>query len=234
MQGYEAHVFRTFQLNVPVIVPLAELQSILPTGFTALASPSGSSTAQITLGFVYHQRSERVGSVDGPSSVLAVTALVHNDALDRNETVLLANEQSDSTSVANANALFGEGTTRLAQVEAEIVEQDDLLDLNFDVTDEDLGLKLKVRATASAVNMTRVGQDPILTPFRAVNGTIAANSFFGANRYDNKSVPITSSNPRIEVPGMRLRLPGGDVSILNLGTAMTFQRWRDNYFKLEN
>jgi hypothetical protein len=235
LQGYEAHAFRTFQLNVPVFVPLAELQNILPAGFTAIASPSGSSTAQVTLGLIYHQRTERVGSVDGPASSLAVTATVRNVSLGRNETVLLANEQSNAASVANANAIFGEGTTRLAEVESEIEEESGLLQLNFDVTDEDIGLKLKVRARVSALNMTRVALDPNSTPFRALNGTVAANSFFQTMRYDNVSLSTAAGNPRVDVPGSGdvLRLPGGNLSILNVGAAMTFQRWRENYTKLE-
>lgn len=231
MQGYEAHVFRTFQLNVPVFVPLAELQNTLPPNFSAVANPSGSATAAITIAFIFHQRSERVGSVDGPADGLVVTAVVHNDLLQRNETVLLVNEQSDATSVANANTLFGEGTTRLAQVETEIEEQNGVLNLKFDATDDDLRLRVKVQATVSAVSMTRVGQDPLLTPFRAVNGHIAGNAFLGANRYDTGSAPVTPSNPGLEMPGS-LRLPGGDISIVSLGSSISLNRWRDNYFKL--
>lgn len=234
VQGYQAHAFRTFQLNVPVFVPLGELQSILPPGFNAIASPSGSSTAQVSLGLIYHQRTERVGSVDGPASSLAVTATVRNAVLGRNETVLLANEQSNPTSVANANEVFGEGTTRLAEVETEIEEQSGQLQLKFEVTDEDIGLKLNVRARVDANNMTRVVQDPNSTIFRAVNGRTAANSFIQTIRYDNVSVPVSEGNPRVEAPGRgdTLRLPGGALSILNLGTAMTFQRWRENFTKL--
>ena len=64
-------------------------------------------------------------------------------------------------------------------LEAESEEQNDLFDVKFDVTDEGLGLKVQVRVTVTAVNMTRVTQDPFSVPFRAVNGTIAANSFGG-------------------------------------------------------
>jgi hypothetical protein len=123
MQGYEAHVFRTFQLGVSAFVPLVQLQSILPAGFTALANPTGSDTAQVGMAFIFYQRSERGGGVDGPASALAVTALVRNSLLARNETVLLANEQNNPASVANANAIFGEGTTRLADVETLIEEK---------------------------------------------------------------------------------------------------------------
>jgi hypothetical protein len=98
MQGYEAHVFRTFQLSVSVVVPLAQLQSILPAGFIALANPAGSDTAQVGMSLIFYQRSERAATeADGPASVLAVTALVRNSLLSRNETVLLANEQNNPT-----------------------------------------------------------------------------------------------------------------------------------------
>src|SRR4051812_16607357 len=42
---------RTYQVNIPVLVPISELQSLMPAGFTALETPSGSNTGTLTLGF---------------------------------------------------------------------------------------------------------------------------------------------------------------------------------------
>jgi len=233
MEGHEAHVFRTFQVGVSAFVPLAQLQSILPGDFTAIANPPGSNTAQIGIAFIFHQRSERSGVVDGPASVLVVTAVVRHSLLARNETVLLANEQSDPASVTSANAMFGEGTTRLAEVEARIDEKNGWLRLKFEGRDKDLRLKLKLEATVSAAAMTKVRQDPVATPFRALNGTTAASSFFLANEFDTVTVTINEDNFRMDAPHDVLHLPGGDLTLVGMGPAMTLQRWRDIYFKLE-
>jgi hypothetical protein len=231
MQGYQSHVFRTFQVNLSAFVPLAQLQSILPSGFTAIAA--GPDIAQIGIGLIFHQRSERVGGTDGPVSALVVTAVVRNVVRARNETVLLANEQNDSVSVANTNALFGEGTTRLAEVTTRIDEKKGVLHFKFDAKDNDIGLKLKLQAIASVAGMTRVSQDPAAVPFRAVNGTTAANAFLGTNRYDNVAVTITDDNFSLDVPNDTLGLPGGDLTIVSVGPTMTVQRWRENFYKLE-
>ena len=234
MQGYEAHVFRTFQLSVSVVVPLAQLQSILPAGFIALANPAGSDTAQVGMSLIFYQRSERAATgADGPASVLAVTALVRNSLLSRNETVLLANEQNNPTSVANANSLFGEGTTRLADIEALIEEKKDSLRFRFEATDKDLRLRVKLQAFVPSLALTTVRQDSVATPFRALNGIIAGNSYFGANRYDVTTMTITEDNFDINVPQDVLHLPGGDLAIVGMGATIGVQRWRDNYFKLD-
>jgi hypothetical protein len=232
MQGYQSHVFRTFQVNVTVLVSLSQLQGILPGDFNAIAAAP--EIAQVGIGLIFHQRSERGGGVDGPVSALVVTTVARNVVRARNETLLLANEQNDPVSVANTNALFGEGTTRLAGVTTRVDEKNGLLYFKFDAKDNDIGLKLKIQAIASAAGMTRVNQDPAAVPFRAVNGTTAASAFFGTNRYDNKAVTITDQNFNLDVPNDTFGLPGGNLTIVSVGSTMTVQRWRENFFKLES
>jgi hypothetical protein len=233
IQGYELRIFRTFVLNVPVFVPLGELQAILPNGFVAVANPAGSNTASILVSFVYHQRTERTGGVFGPSTLFVVTGSAFNSFLQRNETMLLANEQSDPTSVEKANEFFGEGTSRLAQIEANVDESSGLLSFRFDVNDDFLNLRLKLRAVGPAANVTRVIQDPVSTPLRALSGRLAMRSSWPANQFDNTVVTISEDNPRVQAPGHRLRLPGGDLTMVALGTTMTIQRWRESFFKAE-
>jgi hypothetical protein len=232
MQGYQAHVFRTFQVNVLAFVSLAQLQAILPSGFDAIASGPGLS--QLGIGLIFQQRTERGGGVDGPISALVVTSVVRNVARARNETVLLANEQNDPISVANTNALFGEGTTRFADVAVRVDERNGLLYFKFDARDNAIGLKLKLHTVAPGVGMTRVNQDPAAAPFRALNGTTAAKAFFGTNRFDTATVTITDGNFSLDIPSDTLRLPGGDLTIVSVGSAFTVQRWRENFFKLED
>jgi hypothetical protein len=233
VQGYESRVFRTLALGVPVFVPLPELQAILPEGFTAIANPSGSTTALITLGLTYHQRGERIGGRDGPVSTVNVTAAVFNSLLQRNETVILANEQNEPVSVTNVNALQGEGASRLARVDTEIEENDGLVYVRFDVRDKDLGLRLRVQAVGPAVIGTRVVADPSSLPVRAVSGRTARNSMRVTTQYDNNAVEITRHNLRVHAPARTLRLPGGDLTIVQMGATMTFQRWREQFLKLE-
>lgn len=232
MQGYEAHVFRTFQLVVSAFVPIAQLKEILPPGFTALATPAGSDTAQIAISFIFYQRSERPTGVDGPASAMVVTSVVRNSLLGRNESVLLANEQNNPASVANANTLFGEGTARVAEVKALIEEKEDSFRFRFEVADKALRLRLKLQAIAPSAVPSVAMQDPVPTPFRALNANVAGNSFVAANRYDATTVAITEDNFRLDVPD-ELRLPGGELTLVGLGATMSVQRWRDNYFKLD-
>jgi hypothetical protein len=182
----------------------------------------------------FHQRSERSGVVDGPASVLSRHGSRPTLVLARNETVLLANEQSDPASVTSANAMFGEGTTRLAEVEARIDEKNGWLRLKFEGRDKDLRLKLKLEATVSAAAMTKVRQDPVATPFRALNGTTAASSFFLANEFDTVTVTINEDNFRMDAPHDVLHLPGGDLTLVGMGPAMTLQRWRDILLQARN
>jgi len=233
MQGYQAHAIRTFQVNAPAFVSVAQLQAILPSGFNAIASGPG--VAQLGISLIFQQRTERAGGVDGPTSALVVTAVVRNVVRARNETILLANEQSDPISVTNTNALFGQGTTRLAEVTTRIDERNGLLYFKFDAKDYDIGLKVKLQAIAPGAGMTRVNQDPAVSPFRAVNGTTAANAFFGTNRFDILTLTITDDNFNLDVPNDTLRLPGGDLAIVSVGRRSPFSdgaristSWRAN------
>ncbi len=54
--GAENRLLRTFVVQVPVLVPLAELQAALPPGFNAVANPAGSNTGQVTASFFFQQR----------------------------------------------------------------------------------------------------------------------------------------------------------------------------------
>jgi hypothetical protein len=237
IDGYETRLFRTFQLNVPLFVPLEELQRILPGGFSAIANPSESQTAAIALSLVFHQHNERLGGAtglefDGPVSTLAITSTVRNVQLNRNEAVVLANEQNNAESVLNANAFFGDGAVRLAHVKADIEEKNESLKFRFDVADDDIGLELVVVAVGPAAMTGRVVLGPG-TPNRALSGQSARRSYRSASQYDNIAVTITPSNLRVRAPHDTLHLPGGDLTIVGLGAAMTFQHWREQLLKLE-
>jgi hypothetical protein len=108
-----------------------------------------------------------------------------------------------------------------------------MLRFRFEASDQDLRLRLKVQAIVPSIPPNTVSQDPVATPFRALNGIVAGNSFVGANRYDLTTVTITGDNFRIDVPHDVLRLPGGDLAIAGWGSTMSVHRWRDNYFKLD-
>ena len=232
IQGYESRVFRTFQLSVPMFVPLAELQAILPNGFTAVANPAGSNTALVTLGFVHEQRGERGGGVDGPVSTFVVTTSVRNALLNRLETAILGNEQNEQNSVNNANQIFGDGTARLADMDSQVEEDDGMLHVRFDVSDDDLGLSLKVRAIGPSAIATRVIQSPF-GPLRAFSGITAKNSVWVANQFDSQNVTIMADTVRVQAPAHVLRLPGGELKMLSVGTSINFQRWRETFFKVE-
>jgi len=91
LAGAEAHHLWTLRLNFNVFVPLAELQAILPAGFTATETAHGSGLAAVFLYFNLQERIERVGlGTFGPGSSLSVGCLAGNMALNRLENLYLA------------------------------------------------------------------------------------------------------------------------------------------------
>jgi hypothetical protein len=236
-----ARLFSTFRLSFNVIVPLAQLQAILPAGYLATElAPAGSGLATVILQFRFQERLERVGvGMFGPTSGLFVFHPARNGALNRSELLLLAAEDSNTPAADAFNAVFGPGNDRLAEVETEIEEKAGQLKFTFEVEDEGIGLKLKVRAQGPAAIDTQGAHADAGGPLRGLNNGATANAayWFGAMA-DSRSVPITSTNFSLRIGSGRfgdgiLRLPGGALDVMGVGPSFTFIRWFEVPFQLE-
>ena len=171
-----------------------------------------------------------------------------NTALNRPEGLLLAIEFSDESQVNCFNAVFGPGSSRVANVETEIREKRGQLQMKFDVRDPEIGLRVQVQADGPAAIVDRGRADPA-GPLRSVNGGISASSAFTAGQqFDFLLVPRTPDNLTLKVGYRhqrwddrgngdngddekvdrngrgRLRLPGGSLQIMGVGAAFNFQR----------
>ena len=114
-----------FRLDVPALVPVAQLQAILPAGFNATEFPApGSGRALLPLLFLFQERCERFAQPSGFGSFsgLSVVHTAHNSVMNRNEILVLAAEFSEASNVDCFNAAFGPGSARLADVEVEVEE----------------------------------------------------------------------------------------------------------------
>jgi hypothetical protein len=236
-----ARLLSTLRLAFPVLVPLEQLQAILPAGYVATeAAPAGSGLASIALQFRFQERLERVGiGTFGPTSGLVASHVARNTALNRLELLILAAEDSTTSAADAFNAVFGPGSSRVANVKAEIEETAGTLEVKFDVEDESIGLDINVKAKGPAAIDARGHGDPAGAPIRGLNNGVSANAayWFGFMN-DFRSVPITSTNFSFRMgPGRYddgvLGLPGGAVDVVGVGPNFTFLRWHDNHYQLE-
>lgn len=231
------HTLRTLQLSVSsVLVPLGELNAILPPGFNAIESPPGSGTASLILDFIFQERFERIGlGTSGPASGLQVRATVLNTTLNRQETLLLAQEYSDPAFVNAINAANGPGSSHVAEVEVEMEEKKGQIRLTFDCEDEDIGLNVWVRGEGrSADIVTRFHVDPQVVAFRSVDNGLSPNpSFRLAVMQDRSTVTMTDSNLELRAAGGQLRLPGGSLTLVGLGPTFNIIRLQEIFTKPE-
>ena len=232
--GHEFRSLRMYQLSIPVLVPLSELQAALPAGFAPVATPANSNTATLTLMFIYQQRFERtgVGSFGPFSGVLVSTTVLNtNTTPARQEILFPAFEVSDW--VGPLNDSFGPAAARQANVKVDITEKDGTLRLKFDVHDPASGFKLKAQAEGPVNVNNRSVSDPIGLPFRTLGGVVPNDAFRGASQSDTLSVPAATAAAQVDAPAGRLALPGGGVTILGLGASVSFSRNVEFFLKFE-
>ena len=235
LDGYTYRSVRTYQVAIPVLVPLDELQAVLPPGFVAIATPAGSATATVTLNLFLDQRFQPTvgGPTYGPTSALlvTVTALNNNLATPRSEIVFPAFEAS--AYINELNAAFGPGSARLAKVEVEIEEKKGKLHFSFELSDPGIGFKLKAEAEGPAAINNRVISDPVGLAFRTFNGYTPNQAFRASSQSDTLSIPSASAGVKLSAPGNQLQLPTGKLSILGLGANVTFSRGVEFVLKFE-
>jgi len=172
--------------------------------------------------------------------------------LNRNELLALAIEFSDASQVNCLNAVYGDGSSHVADVETEIRERAGQLQMKFDVRDRKIGLHVTVQAEGPAAIVNRGMADPAGVPLRGLNAGIAANGALNfAQQFDALVVPVTAANITLNVGqkhphhhhadggnddqsdrGSRnlLHLPGGSLPTVSIGPSFQFQRNYETFF----
>lgn len=216
---------RTYQVTFPVLVPTAQLQAALPTGYQAQPSATGATTSVLNLAFFLDQRFELVGTgTSGPVSavLLSTTVLNTTTATPRQEIVFPAFEASGS--VEALDAAFGPGSAQLADVSVELEQADGETEFRFRVRDPRSRFEVTAEATAPAALTTRAVSDPVGLPFRTLDGRRPNGAFRAATQSDGITVPTAEADARLRAPGGRLHLPGGSVDVVGLGASITVAR----------
>ncbi|MES2206680.1 MAG: hypothetical protein V4525_07780 [Pseudomonadota bacterium] len=226
LSGYTYRSVRTYQVAIPVLVPLNQLQAILPPGFVPVAAPSNSNAGTVTLSLFLDQRFQPTagGPTYGPTSALlmSTTAINYNLSTPRTELVFPMFEASSDIDMLNA--AFGPGAARQANVKVKVEEDQGMLHFSFNIEDSAIGFKFEAEATGPAAINTRTISDPVGLPFRALNGFTANQAFRAASQSDTLTLPSTDAKVKIKAPGHYLQLKNGKLNILGIGANVTFSR----------
>lgn len=224
--NHDYRSLRTYQMTIPVLVPLSQFQAILPPGFNAIPSAEGANTATLSLGFFVDQRFERTGVNEsyGPVSALLVSATVTNTNVNpaRSELVFPAFEASSDVDALNAS--FGPGTARLADVKVSVEQMKGKMRFTFNIADRELGLKLRASAEAPTTINNRSTSDPVGLVFRALNGRTPNAPFRAASQSDALTLPAGDAKAKLTAANRKLRFPAGTLTVVGVGPNVTFNR----------
>jgi hypothetical protein len=208
--------FRPITMNVPVLVPAADLQAALPSGFDAVSDAVGRSTISALFSFQVTD-AEQAPAV--PYDTLVLTTVATNTHLNRREALVLARFNSTQESVDAQNMATGGGVRR-ADFEWEVEQKRGELSILVAIEEDD-GLALDVAARGSPQIDQRVKFDPNPSPFRFVDAGVALGSFRLASMFDQRVVTSDPKNVKVSAKHGRLELPGGG-SLIVLGVGPTF------------
>jgi hypothetical protein len=242
-------LFSAGRLSVTTIVPLEDLQRILPPGYTAteLQAPNPPGLAGMGLGFDFQAQCDRAGAEPSRSALwMFALHMARNTALARNEVLVLTAEVADESFLNCHQAVFGLGGSRLAELDANLRQKDGQLRVQYEVNDKAIGLHIKVRAEGTPAFTARSAHaDPAPSPLRTLDQGLFANP---AQRFsimaDAVGVPITDRNFRLTLGHDRdddgddgtlgwIGLPGGRVRVVGLMPNFVLQRWFENFFQPE-
>lgn len=224
LNGWTYRSLRQYQIAVPVLVPLLELQAVLPPGFLPVATSPGVGT--VTLNFFLDQRFQPTvgGPTYGPTTALLATVTAVNNTIPTPRTEIVFPIFEVGAGAAELNAVFGAGAARTAKVEAEVEQEDGKMKFQFKVKDKAIGMDLEAAAEGSMEINTRAVSDPVGLPFRAFTGFTPNAAFRAASQSDTLTVSATAAKASVKAPGHRLAFPTGSVPILGLGPNVTFSR----------
>lgn len=235
LAGYTYRSVRTYQVAIPVLVPLQELQAALPPGYIPVATPAGSNTATIALTFFLDQRFQPAvgGQTYGPATALLATTTVMNNSLATPRMEIVFPIFETAAGEAELNAAFGPGSARTAKVNASLEEEDGKLHFKFKVKDKGIGMDIVASAVGSMDINTRSVSDPVGLPFRALNGFQGNQAFRGASQSDTLVLSAQAAKAKVDTPGDRLQMKTGSVTIVGIGPNVTFSRGVEFVIKFE-
>lgn len=235
LAGYTYRSVRTYQVAIPILVSVQELQAALPPGYIPIATPAGSDTATLALTFFFDQRFQpAVGAQTlGPVTALLATTNVMNTTLATPRTEIVFPIFETSGWAKELNEAFGEGAARNAVVKGSMDQSDGQTKFKFKVRDREIGMSIDVEAEGSMDINTRAVSDPVGFAFRALDGWTPLKAFRAASQSDTLSVPMTSGRVKISTPGQRLNTRTGSLQILGLGANATISRGVEFIIKFE-
>jgi hypothetical protein len=243
-------LFSAVRLSVSAIVPLEDLQRILPPGYTAnpLPAPNPPGRAGLALNFDFLGQCDRPGAApSGSAPWMGAFHLARNTALARNELLILMAEVADESFLNCHQALLGPRGSRLAELDVSVRQKNGQLRIQYEVEDEAIGLQIKLRADGPAAFSDRNSHsDPATVPLLTLDQGLFANP---AQRFsvmgDAVGIPITDRNFRLTLGRNEhddtadegtigsIGLPGGRVRVVGVMPTFTFQRWFENFFQPE-
>jgi hypothetical protein len=238
IEGYQVHRFRDWDIQVTVIVKAAELRALLPTGYS-LPDPNAT-TANVTLIFLFQERTELVASMGGLSpgsypTAEAMTALTLavNPSGDR-EFLVLTNERPTGASTNLDLAIFGPGTARHASlVKVALETNKDKITFKGEVASSKLWAMVEVTTSVAKVD------EPFLRDFLApfsfrqldnrVHPPAASARLTTGSAADQITVP--RKNVKLSVKNNRLKFPGGTLTVVDHDGAR-IDRWFELFQKV--
>ena len=225
--------FRTYQVTFPVLVPLDELQAIMPPKFHATPSAAGATTSTLNMAFFIDQRFERVGTgTFGPVSGVLVSTVAVNKNVSPEQSELVFPAFAASGEIDALNASFGKGAAKQAEVSVRIEQSDETMRFAFKVKDKATGLDVTATATSPSAMNTRSVSDPVGLVFRTFDGRSANAGFRAASQSDTLPVAVGAANAKLGAYRNRLRFPGGSLTVVGLGQSITFARSVEFILKL--
>lgn len=236
--GYQLRLFRSFNISIPFVTKLADLQALLPPGYTAIASPAGSDTANAAIGIAFQQRQQIMTAFNGvapgvyaPNSELNVSATVLNPS-GAVELVLLHGERSTQEITDIVNAMFGANSVyRSDEYNFSVGEKDGVFVMAASIRNDTTGFRLKVDVATTQPLVRRTVANPVPITARFVTRTQANTGFRLAQQLESEAI-ATQMQLKIDTPGNYLKVPGGGLHIVSIPATMSIQRWAENFIKL--
>ena len=237
IEGYQVHRFRDWGIQVTAIVSAADLRDLLPIGYS-LPNPNAT-TANVTLIFLFQERTELVASMGGLSpgnypTAQAMTALTGAvSPTGAFEFLVLTNERPTEASTNLDLAIFGPGTARHASlVKVELEAEEDKIKFKGEVASGELSAKVQVTTPVATVASLRNFLSPV--SFRQLDNRVqppaASARLTTGSAADQIAVPA-GKDVKLWVKDSRLILPGGALTVVDVGGAR-IDRWMELFQKV--
>ena len=231
---FTARELFTFSLRVVVLVPLAQLQALLPPGFVATPFPAGSDTAFVNLQFNNQTRLERPGTgpgsgTFGPSGTFQIDTRITNPDNVAEGFFQLVHLVSDATLVPLRNRILGPGSSSAARFKFEMEDEEGSLRIKARVRHDGLGLDVKADATGPSAFANRFGGGLARSRFQNQDSPTTANPQILTVVHGDNAGAQPPENVRLNAT--QLQLPGGTLDVIGVG-GFTFIRNLETFYRI--